>query len=213
MTTEVTSNTPTESTSDTTPKLEGFNIDDFGVREGDAAVSKRVVLTVPVCKPNPQNFFRTLSGVDDEGKPYVKTVYAIVLKDDMSSTTYIVTPEIADTYPGEIKQLTLYVCYNQKGAYFIVPVPQPEDGDYSKWNKWHETLTEVLKRGMEAWVRCVNNDSRTGKDYIEALKPLKEPKRRNITFNECMKIAFKDRVITDENHPLLKKLLGDPDME
>jgi hypothetical protein len=105
---------------------------------------KKLLTTVPVRKPNNQDFVR----VRPE-EAYRLTSAVIELKDDRE--TYLVQPEVARQLPGECSPVTLYTGINRQGVVFLWPVKLPTpDG---RINEWHRSAAEAAERAMERWLR------------------------------------------------------------
>jgi hypothetical protein len=161
---------------------------------------KRLLTTVPVRKPNRQDFVRV-----HPDPAYRETPVAIIeLKEDRE--TYLLSPVIAQQLPGEFNAVTLNTAINRQGVLQIWPVKLP--GPDGKHNEWHRSAAEAAERAMEKWVRVTANMSAGGYDIYEASGELPEPVWPEISFEEILKIAFRDRYVDDVGHPLLQKLRG-----
>ena len=62
---------------------------------------------------------------------------------------------------------------------------------------------------MERWVRVTANMSLGAYEITEASATIPDPTWPDLSFKELLRIAFKDRVVTDLNHPLVKRLRGE----
>ena len=104
---------------------------------------KKLLTTVPVRKPNNQDFVRTHS---DEA--YRLTSAIIELKDDRE--VYLVLPHVAHQLPGECSPVILYTAINRQGVVFLWPVKLPAaDG---KILEWHRSAAEAAERAMASWI-------------------------------------------------------------
>jgi hypothetical protein len=111
--------------------------------ESFAATSgvKKLLTTVPVRKPNRQDFVRA-----NRDPNYRLTPAAIIeLKEDRE--TYLVTPTIASELPGEFGVATLYTTINRQGVLHLWPVKLP--GPDGKHNEWHRSAAEAAERAMD----------------------------------------------------------------
>jgi hypothetical protein len=105
---------------------------------------KKLLTTVPVRKPNNQDFVRVYPSED-----YRLTAAVIELKDDRE--VYLVLPQIAHQLPGECSPVILYTAINRQGVVFLWPVKLPApDG---KINEWHRSAGEAAERAMTCWLR------------------------------------------------------------
>jgi hypothetical protein len=76
---------------------------------------KKLLTTVPVRKPNNQDYVRVHSGED-----YRLTTAVIELKEDRE--VYLVQPSVAAQLPGECVTVTIYTGINRQGVTFLWPV-------------------------------------------------------------------------------------------
>lgn len=97
----------------------------------EAVGAKRVLVNVPVRKPNKQEFFRA------HPDPALRVQMAI-LELKAEREFYAVRPEVAAAIPGETRPVMLTTCINRQGNVFLWPVPLPtEDG---RQLAWHTTV-------------------------------------------------------------------------
>jgi hypothetical protein len=161
---------------------------------------KKLLTTVPVRKPNRQDFVRV-----HPDPAYRLTPTAIIeLSEDRE--TYLLSPAIAQQFPGEFSVVTLYTAINRQGVTQLWPVKLP--GEDGRQLEWHRTAAVAAERAIERWIRVTSNMSSRGYDIFEASGELPEPVWPDIPFEEILKIAFRDRYVDDVSHPLLQKLRG-----
>jgi hypothetical protein len=166
----------------------------------DTVGVKKLVSTVPVRKPNRQDFVRVHSD-----PAYRLTPTAIIeLKDDHE--TYLVRPDIAQQLPGEFNVVTLNTAINRQGVIQLWPVKLP--GPDGKYSEWHRSAAEAAELAMKQWVRVRANMSLGAYEIFEASGDLTDLIWPDISFEEILKIAFRDRYVDRVDHPLLQKLQG-----
>jgi hypothetical protein len=122
---------------------------------------------------------------------------------------YLVSAAMIPVLAGETKLVKLYVCQYQNGTVFLCPVPQP--GEDGKWFQWHKSLAEVMVEAEKHWVRAIPNMTAGGYDMVVPSRVLLEPQVKSsekLPIEELIKLAFKDKIIEDEEHPVVKMLLG-----
>jgi hypothetical protein len=162
---------------------------------------RRHLMTVPVRKPNRQEFFRVHSD-----PLYRLTPAAIVeLKEDRE--TYLITPAIAQQLPDEFAAATLLTAVNRQGVLFIWPLKLP--GSDGKQSDWHRSATEAAEIAMTRWSRLKANMSLGAYELFEATGDLPDPEWPELTFPEILKIAFRNYYVDRLDHPLIKRLLGE----
>jgi hypothetical protein len=160
---------------------------------------KKLLTTVPVRKPNPQDFVRVHP---DPG--YRLTLAVIELRDDREM--YLLPPHIAKELPGEYTMVTLYTAINRQGVVFLWPVKLPDaDG---KVIEWHRSAAEAAEKAMKRWIRVKANMSLGAYEMFEASASIPDPVWPEHSYQELLRIAFKDRYITSFDHAVIKRLRG-----
>jgi hypothetical protein len=161
---------------------------------------KKLLTTVPVRKPNRQDFVRV-----HPDPAYRLTPAAIIeLKEDRE--VYLLTPAMASELPGEFAAATLFTTVNRQGVLHLWPVKLP--GADGKHNEWHRSAAEAAERAMKQWVRLTANLSLGAYEMFEAMGDLPEPEWPDLPFPEILKIAFRDRIVDTANHPVVRRLQG-----
>jgi hypothetical protein len=161
---------------------------------------KKLIVTLPVKKPNPQDFVRV-----NPDPAFRLAVGVIELKEDRE--IYIVMPAVAAIVANEMFRAMLYTCINRQGVPFLWPVRLPSpDGRQSEWQRSAQEAAEV---GMNGWVRVKTNMSLGAYDIFAASTVIPDPIWPELSFKEMLGIAFKDKVISTIDHPVLKRLRGE----
>src|SRR5438552_9284226 len=164
----------------------------------DTVGVKKLLTTVPVRKPNRLDFVRV-----HPDPAYRLTPTAIIeLKEDRE--TYLLSPPIARQLPGEFSVVTLYTAINRQGVLQLWPVRLP--GPDGKHNVWHRSAGEAAEKAVDQWVRVTANMSLGAYDILEARGDLPEPVWPDFSFEEILKVAFRDHYVDGIDHPLLQKL-------
>ena len=190
--TEITNPTPNPFDNLSALRLDQSYADTVGV--------KKLLTTVPVRKPNRQDFVR----VHDDPRYRLTPAAIIEVRED--GEVYLLTPEIAQALPGEFSMVTLYTTINRQGTLHIWPVKLPTpDG---RQNEWHRSAAEAAERAMKKWVRVTSSMSLGAYEIFEASGDLPEPGWPDIPFEEILKIAFRERLVDRADHPLVQRLRG-----
>jgi hypothetical protein len=164
-----------------------------------AAGAEKLLLTIPVRKPNKQDFCRVHPSAH-----YRENLAVIELKDDRE--VYLLTPAVAQNLPGEFSMATVFTCINRQGVVFLWPVKLP--GADGKVLAWHTSAAVAAELAMKRWVRVTANMSLGAYDTYAASATIPDPDWPKCTFKELLRIAFKDRLVADLSHPLVKRLRG-----
>jgi hypothetical protein len=160
---------------------------------------KKVLTTVPVTKPSRDRFFRT--------HPSPDWVYPTwVLENKSTNETYIVSDEIASILGGLVRPVELYAAIDRQNNVFFIPVPLP--GPNGIRNPWHESLLHAVVRARLIWLRIAANKDLGGYDIFEATAKLPEPIWPEATLEELLEVAFRGRIISTPDHPVVQERLG-----
>jgi hypothetical protein len=167
----------------------------------DTVGVKKALTTVPVRKPNKHDFVRVHPDL-----AYRLTPAAIIeLKEE--GEVYLLTPNMAQQLPGEFDVSTLYTTINRQGVLHLWSVKLP--GPDGKHNEWHRTAMVGAERAIECWVKLKANKALGAYEIFPASGKLPEPDWPEFSFEEILRVAFRDRIVKSADHPLLKRLRGD----
>jgi hypothetical protein len=160
---------------------------------------KKLLTTIPVRKPNPQDFVRVRKGSE-----YRENFPIIELKDEREE--YIVTASLVPELTGEYVTKTLYLAINRQGTLFFWPVrlPSPDGKDMNWWRSGRE----AADLAMEDWVRVKANMNLGAYDIFKAESVISKPEWPEIGFWDLIKIAFRDHLVDRIDHPVIKRLRG-----
>ncbi|MET4514307.1 hypothetical protein [Bradyrhizobium sp. I1.7.5] len=163
---------------------------------------KKLLTTVPVRKPNKQEFVRVHPGVQ-----YRETQAFIELKDDRE--TFAVDLRAVPELREECFFATLYTTITRGGVLFLWPVKVPSaDG---KILEWHSSAAMAAQHAMKAWVRVRANVALGAYEISESTSPnLPEPGFPEETpFRDLYRIAFNNtKIIRSLDHPVVRRLRG-----
>jgi len=102
--------------------------------------------------------------------------------------------------------VTLFTTINRQGVLHLWPVKMPlPDG---RQLEWHRSAAEAAERAMKKWVRVTSSMSLGAYEIFEASGDLPEPVWPDISFQEILQIAFRDRIVDRADHPLVQRLQG-----
>lgn len=181
--------------------LDPFNdLDQFRADPQEEQISVRKVLTrVPVRKPSNQEFFRV-----HDGEKYRMDARVLELKDDRE--TYFVAPHMRAELIDETKLVRLYTCVSKAGTVFLWAVPLP--GPDGRRNGWHDSAHEAAALAQSEWTRIRADMPAQQYETSIAVATLADPTWPNLAFNDLIRLAFKDRLIDDWDHPVIRRLRG-----
>lgn len=161
--------------------------------------TKKILTNVPVGRPSKEKFFR--AHPDD-----AMTIEVVILELKDIGETYVVAPDVADILGSLVRRVRLYLAVDRAGNPMLIPVPLPDaDGNQ---NKWHASLEQAICHAKKDWIRISANKSLGSYDIHQATGQLAQPAWPNLELDELVETAFRDRIVIDENHPIVNTVLG-----
>jgi len=160
---------------------------------------KKMLTTVPVGKPKKPQFFRTHRSDD-------MTFPAMVLEQKETRETYVVVPDAAQQISELVRPMQMYAAIDRENNVFLIPVPLP--GESGTRNQWHESLAQAVEHAKQKWLRISANTHIGGYDVYEAEGVLPEPEWPAHDIESLIEVAFRGKIITSLDHPIVQSLLG-----
>jgi hypothetical protein len=157
---------------------------------------------VPVRKPSKTEFFRVHP---DPAMSLACTLFT----DNEERESYFVLPAARQALSGHLKPTLLAICMSRQNVTFVWPVPLPtDDGRCGGFRAWGETARQAADLAQGCWLRMQADLSLGAYRIYKAEGVLPDPVWPQKTLPELLEIAFRDRVISDADHPLIRKLRG-----
>lgn len=184
------------STSNTATDLKGLRLPpNYGATLG----VKKLLTNVLVGKPRKPQFFRT--HISDD-----MTFPAMILENKEARESYLVVPEVAQEISELVRPAMLHAVIDRQNNVSLVPVPLPgEDGTR---NPWHESLAQAIEYAKLKWIRITANMHVGGYDVNVAQAELPEPEWPAHDIESLVQVAFRGKIITNLDHPVVQSLLG-----
>ena len=154
-----------------------FNPETLRLNQNFAKLAEvmKELLTIPVRKPNRQDFIR----VHPDDSYYLETA-VLELKEDRE--TYLVSPEIWSELRQEIIPKVLFTYINKQGVLSLWPVRLP--GEDGKLDQWNTSALEIAERAKSKWLRVVSNRALGAYEPYLATGDFQEPEFPDITFEK-----------------------------
>jgi hypothetical protein len=73
---------------------------------------------------------------------------------------------------------------------------------------WSRSAREAAEMAVEKWVRMQSKLSLGAYEITVAAGEMAEPVWPDLSFQELVRIAYRDRMITSLDHPVVKRLRG-----
>jgi hypothetical protein len=159
---------------------------------------KKLLTTVPVRKPNAQDFVRV-----HPGHHYRQLLAVLELKDDRE--IYAVNLKLVPELQTECFVVNLFTAINRQGVVFLWPARMPSDG---RSCDWHTSAITAAQQAMQGWIRMRSNMSLGAYEIFQAESKIPDPEWPTLSLQELVRIAFRDRIITTPDHPVIRRLRG-----
>jgi hypothetical protein len=183
------------------PPDEGFDLErlrlpqDFDITVG----VKKLLITVPVRKPDRQSFIRV-----HPDRAYRLNTAVVELKTERE--TYLVEPQLIPELPGEVIRTALFTAIDRQETLFLWPVHLPDLN--GRPNLWNSSAMQGAELAMKDWIRIASNLRLGAYELFKASATLPDPVWPDLSFNELLRIAFKDKFIGSLEHPVVQRLQG-----
>ena len=164
---------------------------------GNVSGVKKKLTTVPVRKPGKTQWVRV--------HPEKKMDTMLLPYPESGGDLYLVEPE----FQAEVEQLAkayrLILAIDRQGDPFFWPVALPDE---SRPLNWHLSALEAANNAELEWTRIQSNMNIGAYDIFTAEGNLKEPEWPELSLDELLDIAFKNKIINRLDHQVLLQLRG-----
>jgi hypothetical protein len=190
-----------EPTTPTDPAPDPFDLVSLRLNPSfiETAGVKKLLTTVPARRPGKQDFVRVHPSPD-----YRENFAMIDLKDDRED--YLVRPEILPDLVGEVVYKTIFTVINRQGVVFLWPIRLPAPDD--RKSDWPRSEREAAEKAMDQWIRVKANMSLGAYEITVAENVMADPVWPELSYQELVRIAYRDRMIAALDHPVVKRLRG-----
>ena len=163
---------------------------------------KKVLTTVPVRKPSKEWWIQ----VHPDPAYHIQTA-VLELKEDRE--VYLVDPSLWPALATEstFSPRALFTAITRQNVLFLWPIRMPGlDGKIDEWNR---SALEAAKLADGNWVRVQSNMYLGAYEVQETIVDIAAPQWPETPFADLLRVAFRDRHITDPDHPVLRRLRGE----
>jgi hypothetical protein len=129
------------------------------------------------------------------------------LKEDRE--TYLVAPALWTGLAAEptFSSRLLVFAITRQHVPFIWPIRLADSK--GRIDDWSRSAMDAADEAKSRWVRITANMALGAYQIDVASGQLPEPAWPDATFQEIVKIAFRDKMISDWDHPVLRRLRGE----
>ena len=164
---------------------------------GSVSGVRKKFATVPVRKPLKTQFVR----VHSENK-----LDTMLLKyGDNGEDLYLIDPDVMQEVEDLAKPYRLSQAIDRQNNVFIWPLAIPDDG---RPLNWHLSALEAAGNAELEWTRTQANMALGAYEVFAAEQDLGAPEWPELSMNELLEIAFKNKIIDRPDHLVLLQLRG-----
>ena len=95
---------------------------------------------------------------------------------------------------------------NRQGVPFLWQIRLPDPA--GKTNQWNRSSLEAAELARSKWIRVQANMTLGAYEVMYAER-IPDPEWPDVSFRELLRIAFKERFISSQDHPVLRQLRGE----
>jgi len=178
--------------------LEKFRIDqDFATH----IQARKTAISISVRRPDRQHWIWLHPGLDWRAS-------VGIVDDKANQRTYIVDPSILPEVTADLVPKLLVTYATRQGTTSLWPIRLPDET--GRLDTYNESALTIIEQYPAQWIRVIPNQIDRCYDVLETPSvELPAPKWPEGGFKELFAKAFKNRVINDINHPVLKALRGE----
>jgi hypothetical protein len=164
---------------------------------GETMGVKKLLITVPVRKPNRAEFFRVHAA-------HFLECYMVELKTEREY--YFVVPEVATSLPEFAEPVRLRLCVTRQGTAFLWPTKLPRDE--RRADAWRQSAAEAATMAESQWLRLSADMSLGAYQPYVARGEFGEPKWPEETWPQILAIALRGKLVESADHAVVRELLG-----
>ena len=163
--------------------------------------TRKKAVSISVRKPDRQLWIYVHPGKDWR-------IIVGVLEDKVNQRTYIVAPEILPEVTADLVPKLLVTYATRQNTTSLWPVRIPDET--GRLDSYNESALSIIEQYPGQWIRVLPNSEERCYDVLETPSiELPAPKWPDGGFKQLFSLAFKNRVISNINHPVLKALRGE----
>ncbi|NJL24307.1 MAG: hypothetical protein HC902_03450 [Calothrix sp. SM1_5_4] len=182
------------------PKKSKFGLEELRLSQDfDDGGGEKVITTISVRKPNPQEYVRVHPGSEF-------SLPTLLLEHKVTREHYLVASELRTALQQEVVPKTLQLAINRQGETLLWPIRLPQtDGRLDRWN---QSARVAPRKPRTVWIRLVSNLRLGYYEVFAAKGELEEPVWPELNLEQVVEIAFADRYIDTMDHPVIRELEG-----
>jgi hypothetical protein len=166
-------------------------------------VGREILIRVPLRRPRRKDFIR----VHPDSAMTAALSLFVDDGEDGDGEAYAVTKEMRELFGDDVAPTLLQLAIFRTGTVFIWPlrIPQVDGG---RGRSWHESAYIARDIAKTQWIKVLSDRSLGGYRVFPAQGPIPEPKWPELSIEELLEIALRDKIIKSADHPMARKYQG-----
>ena len=115
-------------------------------------------------------------------------------------------PDVAQHISELTRPAMLHAAIDRQNNVSLIPVQLP--GESGVRHSAHESLAQAVEHANLKWIRITYNKHTSGYDVYEAEGALPEPEWPTFDIDKLVEVAFRGKIITSLDHPVIQTVLG-----
>ena len=107
---------------------------------------------------------------------------------------------------GEVVFKTVFTAIDRQGVIFLWPIRLPAPDE--RKSDWVRSEREAAELAMTQWLRLKPNMKLGAYEPFVAESAMADPVWPELSYQELVRIAFRDRMVTNIDHPVVRRLRG-----
>ena len=129
--------------------------------------------------------------------------------DEDDGETYLVTESMRGVFGDDVKPTHLQLAMIHRSRTLFIWASTIPSADAGRGRSWHESALTAKKIAEKNWSQDLSERAIGGYRVFPSEAKLPDPAwPTDKTFQDYLEIAFRDRVVTSMDHPVVRKYLG-----
>jgi hypothetical protein len=165
---------------------------------GEGVRIRKPLTTVPARRPG-RKVWRT------HPDPTHQIEVALLDAEDTGEEYLLSGAEVIEALAGLYTPVVLHTAYDSRRVRFLAKRKIPREDGLSA--EWALSAARGFERAKEVWIRLKANIPLGAYEIHEAEGKIEDPEWPKESLGDLLRVAFRNRIITSVDHPLVAKLL------
>ena len=137
-------------------------------------------------------------------------MYKYEAKGTIEKETFIVPAgsEAFGYLQDRLNRFLVVAATTRKGDFFLWELQQPDPDGNRRGLEWHSSKRQCANRAIKDWISVEADMNAGAYKANQPLDSLPEPTWPDVPFNKILDLCYRDRIISDADHHIVKEILG-----